>query len=442
MSNEYPSDSTPSLTRRELFGIPAALALAGATHPGTAVAAEMKKIAVVTTVYYRRGSHSEWIAGRLLEGYDYNGKRHEPRVKIVSMYTHQVPENDMSREMAAKHGFTIYPTVREALTQGGNDLAVDGVVMIGEHGNYHSNIKGQKYYPRWYLYRQIMDVFRKSGRAVPVFTDKHFSVEWNEAKWMYDQSHELGFPLMAGSSLPVIYRIPALELELETPIEKAVALHPGGKEYAFHGIEVLQCMVERRRGGETGVAAVQCLEGRDEVWKWTDANPWAERLLGECLKRCPEREPGNPRDYVRNPFLFILEYCDGVQALVYSLSGNKLRSWAFAADIEGKKEPISTQLWICLVAGKRVCALYRGNDGNRQGILPCGAYITDHGSVSLFDGLELRKRPSFAKRPPSKNALSEYYLPCAGRTVIQSRPTAGNYRRDVVRCIKDAYIKK
>jgi hypothetical protein len=348
----YSSDLTLSLTRRELFGIPAALALAGTAHPGTALAAERKKIAVVTTIY-NPGSHSAWLAGGLLEGYDYNGKWLDPRVQIVSMYTDQVPDNDMSREMAANHGFTIYPTVRETLTLGGNELAVDGVVLIGEHGIYHTNIKGQKYYPRWYLYKQIMDVFRKSGRTIPVFTDKHLSVEWNEAKWMYDQSHELGFPLMAGSSLPVIYRIPALELELETPIEKAVALHPGGKEYAFHGIEVLQCMVERRRGGETGVAAVQCLEGRDEVWKWTDANPWAERLLGECLKRCPERKPGNPRDYVQDPYLFILEYRDGLKAVVYSLGGNELNSWAFAADISGKEKPVSTQFWIFPIRGKR-----------------------------------------------------------------------------------------
>ena len=349
MSNYSRTNSHSVLTRRQLLRIPMVITLAGNVATDSALAAERPKIAVITTVYRRPTSHSAWIAGRLLEGYDYNGKRHEPRLEVVSMYTDQVPESDMSREKAAMHGFTIYPTVREALMLGGNDLAVDGVVFIGEHGDYHTNIKGQKYYPRWYLYRQIIDVFRKTGRAVPVFNDKHLSVEWNEAKWMYNQSRELGFPMMAGSSLPVAYRDPQLELELETPIERAVALHYGGKEsYGFHGLEVLQCMMERRRGGETGVAAVQCLEGKDEVWKWTDANPWAERLLNECLKRCPERKPGNPRDYVRDPILFILEYRDGVRALVYSLRGNDLRSWAFAADIQGKKEPVSTQFWTSL----------------------------------------------------------------------------------------------
>ena len=82
----------------------------------------------------------------------------------------------------------IFDSVREALTLGGKELAVDGVVLVGEHGDYHTNIRGQKYYPRWWLYQQIINVFRQSKRSVPVFNDKHLSTDWDEAKWMYDQS--------------------------------------------------------------------------------------------------------------------------------------------------------------------------------------------------------------------------------------------------------------
>ena len=48
----------------------------------------------------------------------------------------------------AFEGIPIFDTVSEALTLGGKELAVDGVVLVGEHGIYHSNLKGQKYYPR------------------------------------------------------------------------------------------------------------------------------------------------------------------------------------------------------------------------------------------------------------------------------------------------------
>ncbi|MFC1693605.1 hypothetical protein ACFL1R_08890 [Candidatus Latescibacterota bacterium] len=352
MTNFHPSYYLSPLTRRQLLGIPLASALTGMA--GNVLAGELKKAAVVTTVYYRWGSHSEWIVGRLLDGYFYYGKHCDPRVEVVSMYTDQVPENDMSREKSTKHGFTIYPTIRETLTLGGEDLAVDGVLLIGEHGNYHWNIKEQKLYPRWYFYKQIIDVFRETGRTVPVFNDKHFSVEWNEAKWMYDQSREMGFPLMAGSSVPVEYRNPPLEFDLETPIEKAVLVYRGGKEsHGFHALDVLQCMVERRKGGETGIASVQCLENMP-VWKWTDANPWAGRLLNEALSRCSGRKPGNPRDIVKRPIIFLLNYNDGFQAAVYLLNGLDIGVSGFAAEVRGKSEPDSTEFWICLRPGKQV----------------------------------------------------------------------------------------
>ncbi|MFC1693742.1 hypothetical protein ACFL1R_09585 [Candidatus Latescibacterota bacterium] len=327
-----------SITRRELFGIHLAFALTGMSKNGKTE--ERKKVAAIITEY-RRNSHAEVIVGRMLKGYYYYGKRSTPRVQIVSMYTDQVPDNDMSRELAAKHGFIIYPSVREALTLGSNKLAVDGVVFIGEHGNYPWNMKEQHLYPRYWLYKQIMAVFQESKRVVPVFSDKFFSYDFYEAKWMYDQSRELNFPLMAGSSTPLVWRKPELELDLETPIEKAVITAHGGKEsYGFHSLEALQCMVERRRGGETGISAVQCKEGA-AVWKWTDANSWAEPLLNEAMERCPEAKEGSPRDNVKHPILFLLDYRDGLQAAVYMLNGH-LSSRAFAAIISGKKEPVST----------------------------------------------------------------------------------------------------
>jgi hypothetical protein len=325
------------LKRREL------LMLAGfGTLP--VFGAGKKKIATVITEY-RRNSHGDVIVGRLLEGYEYYGQMREPRVQVVSMYTDQVPENDMSRAMSARHGFKIFPTVREALTLGSDRLAVDGVVLIGEHGKYPDNKKGQKLYPRYELYKQIIEVFRTSKRAVPVFTDKHLSVEWEKAKWMYDQSRELRFPLMAGSSLPVAWRKPPLELELDAPVDRAVCCFYGGKEsYGFHALEALQCMVERRKGGETGVAAVQCLEGA-EVWKWSDANTWAARLLKTALARSEALKPGSPRDNVKAPILFLLEYRSGLPAAVYLLNGH-VEDCTFAANIRGRSEPVSTLIWL------------------------------------------------------------------------------------------------
>ena len=303
-----------------------------------------KRVATIVTEY-RLNSHADVIAGRLIEGYEYEGKRHEPAVQVVSMYTDQVPKNDLSRGLAAKHDVKIYPTVRDTLTLGGNKLAVDAVVLIGEHGDYPENEKGQKLYPRYRLYQQIIEVFRASGRGVPVYSDKHFSTDWAQAKQMYDEARELRFPLMAGSSLPVSWRRPPLELDMRAPMEHAVTVFYGGKEaYGFHALEALECMVEHRKGGETGIASVECLEG-PAVWTWTDAQPWAARLLNAALARSETKKPGSPRENVKTPILFRLQYRSGLSAAVYILNGH-CEDCTFAADIKDRSEPAATEIWL------------------------------------------------------------------------------------------------
>jgi hypothetical protein len=232
-------------------------------------------------------------------------------------------------------GIPIFNTVSEALTLAGKELAVDGVVLVGEHGNYHTNLKGQKYYPRWWLYQQIIRVFEQSKRSVPVFNDKHFSTSWDEAKWMFDKSRELDFPLYGGSSIPFYYRKPEIELDIDTPIKASVVAGSAGDEGSlFHCVDVLQCFVERRKGGETGVESVQCIQG-PETWKWTDRNPWAAKLL-DAVRTSFDLKPGHFQETVREPRVSIVQYRDGTKAAIYSVSGV---GWTYAGDIEERKDP-------------------------------------------------------------------------------------------------------
>lgn len=305
-------------------------------------AARKPKIAAILTEY-RPVSHADVWVTALLEGYD-NGQPRTPSVEVASMYVDQFPDKDMSRAMAAKHGVRMTPSIAEALTLGTDKLAVDGVLLMAEHGKYPVNQKGQTQYPRYEFYRQIVDVFRRTGKTAPVFCDKHLSYDWEKAKWMYDQARELKFPFMAGSSIPLTWRMPPLELDLGTPVEHAVVASYGPKEsYGFHAVETLQCMVERRAGGETGIRAVRCIEG-PEVWTWTAAKPWAAKLLDAALERAEPRKPGNPKDNVREPILFVLEYRDGLESAVYLLNGH-IEGWTFAASIRGRTEIPSTRFW-------------------------------------------------------------------------------------------------
>ena len=289
------------------------------------------KVAAIVTEFRHR-SHADVICTRIRDGYYPNGRRQEPRTRIVSMYTDQVPRDDMSRGFAHRKRYTIYPTVEGALTLGGDRLAVDAVLLIGEHGDYPVNERGQKLYPRHRLFREIADIFRNAGRSVPLFCDKHLSYSWDKAKQMYDWARELTVPFMAGSSIPVTVRTPELLIPSGATIKRAVQTGYGPLDaYGFHTLESLQCMVERRSGGETGVASVEMLEG-DAVWQWHDGRGnWSKPLLEQALARDPAGALGSR---CSDSAVFVLKYRDGLEAAAYMLN-NCVRGWNFAAEVDG-----------------------------------------------------------------------------------------------------------
>ncbi len=322
--------------------IPAAAAGPAARTPASpGPDAPRKKIAGLSTAYYVR-SHSDNFITRFLEGYWINERYYPPPCDVVSLYVDQVRSNDISRKLSMAYGFRIYPSIADALTLGTGKLAVDGVLLIAEHGNYPVNDKLQKLYPRYEFMQQVVEVFRRSGRAVPVYCDKHFSYDWKKAKWMYDQSRELGFPMMAGSSGSVTFRRPELDFPLETEFEDALAINGAWVEDGgiIHPTEVLQSFVERRKGGETGIRAVQRVEGA-AVWKAGDEGRWSRELLAAGLARRQKVIPGRPEELVKNPVACFLEYNDGFRATVLMLGG-MVNEEIVAFRVKGRREIAST----------------------------------------------------------------------------------------------------
>ncbi len=355
----------PCLSRRTFLhgaaGLVAGLALGAAelprSQPPPRPGPARKKLAVVTTAYFYL-SHAYHVCGRFFNGYLRDGRMHYPDFAVAGMYVEQQRDNDLSRELSRKHGFTLYPDVAGALTLGGDRLAVDGVLLIGEHGDYPYNDKGQKLYPRYELFQKIVAVFRASGRSVPVFCDKHLSYDRAKAREMFATARQVGFPFMAGSSLPVTWRRPELELPLGVPLTDAVVASRGELEiYGIHALEALQCMVERRARGQQGVRAVTCLEG-DAVWKAGDAGTWSWELLEHALGRSPSLNVGDVRDncrqflpppgrptFPRGPVAFVVEYRDGFRATALLLNGH-VDDTTFAARVRGEAKPVSTLFYL------------------------------------------------------------------------------------------------
>ncbi len=319
-----------------------------------------KKLAVITTVW-RPVSHAWHMAERFLVGYPIKGQWHKPALEVVSAYVDQTPENDLSRKRSEEFGFKIYPSIAAALRRGGDKLAVDAVLIIGEHGDYPTNEFGQKKYPRHEFFKQVTDVFKKDGRTAPVFNDKHLSWKWEWAKEMVETARKLDFPFLAGSSLPVTWRLPAIDMPHGAEVEEVLCLAMGGVDsYDFHGLEATQCMVERRRGGETGVVALQGLRG-ESVWRALEAGSWraggwSPELFESCLCRSqtltqpPTFSDRHPtvkqiRAWVEDPVAYRYEYADGLKATMLLMNG-LVNDFTFAARLKGQAEPLSTLFYL------------------------------------------------------------------------------------------------
>lgn len=318
-----------------------------------------KRIAIVTTLWSYL-SHGQHMGDRFLVGYPMDGRWQSPRTQVVSAFVAQKPDSDLSASRSQEFGFTVYPSIAEALRCGGKQLAVDAVVVIGEHGEYPRNDKGQILYPRYEFFQEAVKVFEQDGRSVPMFNDKHLSYSAELAARMVQDSKRLNFPFLAGSSVPVSYRNPSVDLPYGAQVAEALAIGMGTVDHtAFHVYEGLQAMLERRQGGESGVRSVQLLEGA-AVWQAGREGRWSMRLLEAALSRSDSlggdsELDSRPQDLVRNgkmpqmldeePHIAILiEYNDAVRAAVLMLNGI-VGDFNAAVQLKGD-QIVSTQFYL------------------------------------------------------------------------------------------------
>ena len=314
---------------------------------------DKKRIAVIATVYTYL-SHAQHFADRFMVGYPHEGEWRSSQVKVVSLYVEQKPEGNQSQDRAREFGFEVYPTIAEALRCGKDQLAVDGILIIGEHGDYPRNELDQVLYPRYEFFKACVQVFEEEGRSVPIYNDKHLSYSFEKAKEMVDDGSRLDFPILAGSSLPVTWRLPDLELPLDCQLEEALMVGVGGSDpMDYHALEAMQCMIERRQGGESGVKAVQLIEG-EAVWEAEKDGRWSMDLLEAALSRsdtpCGRTdEDGRTQDLIRtgelyrlveNPVAYLIEHRDGFNSVLLMLNG-AVRDYCFAGRLNGQL--VSTQ---------------------------------------------------------------------------------------------------
>lgn len=341
-----------NIRRREFLAGTSAIAISSVTGRSFSYAEERRpKVAAIFTELRHR-SHAFNILMNLMGTCLFRGKRVDPGVDVVSWFADQFPANDMARETSQRLRVPLFDSIDKALCLGTQKLAVDAVLLIGEHGEYPTNELGQKMYPRKQFFDQIVATMKRSQRSVPIFNDKHLSYRWDWAKQMYDQARTLGIPLMAGSSVPLAERRPPMELPDNAKVIEAVAIHGGGREvYDFHGLEVLQSVIEARRGGETGISRVEFLTG-DAYEKAKRDNRWSADLVAAAMaaerdsamqrqaRSIKQTEPV-PAEKPPEEHALLVTYKDGTRGAVLKI-GTSSDRWNFACRTDGQTEPLAT----------------------------------------------------------------------------------------------------
>lgn len=302
------------------------------------------KVAAIIADWYAN-SHPEVIVGRIIKGYRLDGTGEFPNLTLASVYRDRPTEKDVTPALAERYHFIIAPSVEAALTLGTGALAVDGVILCTEHGVYPLAPNGQMQFAHRRLFAEIAAVFRRCGRVVPVFIDKHIADNREDTHWIVDTAKAMKIPLMAGSSVPMSWRHPATDVAKNARLRQIVGLSYGGLDaYSFHGLEMVQALAERRRGGETGVKSVRCLEGKS-VWE-AAGRDYDPALLDAALARLEidYRRGRTLQKAVPDPVLYVIDYRDGLRVNLFTLNG-AVGEWSAAWRYRSGKID-STLCWV------------------------------------------------------------------------------------------------
>jgi len=392
--------------------------------PDAQLSKKPRLAAVVTS--YKKYLHPQHVVDRLLDGYGWDGTYHRPQMEVASLYVDQRGDGDLFQERADRHPeMKICPTIEEALTLGTSKLAVDGVVVVAEHGVYPLSENGIMMRPHYEFFEKITNVYRSSGRAVPYFNDKELSWRWDWSKKMVDVSHELGFPFQSGSSLAVTWRIPSVEFPLGATVKEAVSVGYGGMtSYDFHGLETLQCMVERRKGGESGVEWIQTYT-KEDFWKAYQDGVWSQDLVKSALSRSSTLRPADPtftnifppieqmKAIVPDPIAYQYKHRDGLLSTMILMNG-MVRDFTFAADIDGYSKPFSTQMYLPMPDGRTTLASFFSplvNNAEQMFLTGKATYPIERNLLTsglLIEGVESYKQ---GKRLETPNLAAVRYQP-------------------------------
>lgn len=333
-------------TRRRFLASAAAMTVGAGAAPAVGVGSPARRpIAVLGTVY-RPLSCLYHLAGRFLHGAVRDGRSWLPDHFIQSLWVEQSPENDLSRGICKKFGIQRARSIPDALLRGGK-LAVNGVLIVAEHGNYPRNDRGQVLYPRAAMFRQVVAAFQTAGATAPVFVARQLSHRFEEAVEMVETAAKHAIPLMAGSAFSSIRTTPPRSAVGDSPIGDLLMAGCGPLEsFGFDAMEWMHSMLARSFGRCPGIVSVRCRSGSD-VWAAGDRGEWAWPLLHEALAHAQSANLGDVRDNVGSiampgmpatpPIGITVEFANGTRGTGLLLNGHLQENVAALQHQDGRR---------------------------------------------------------------------------------------------------------
>lgn len=303
------------------------------------------RIAVITTAF-TPSSHCDVIVRRWLEplpsdvDYEWPG----PSSQIASLFVMQEAGGEEGLALCKRHGVRLCRSIREALTENSEFLTVDAVMLLAEHGDFPHNALGQKLYPRKELLDEILAIFERSEKGVPLYFDKHFSWDPVSVREMYWALEDRKIPWFGGSSLSLCPKEPPPG-DLQGANFQEVVMTTWGdlEDYLFHALEVLESVVEQREGGETGIHSV--IAWKDgQAWEAMDHGEFSRDLLDAALAVVPGNAAvtfqSRKHRLTQEIQVFQLRYRDGLKATIVRLPG-LVRKWAVGCRFAGREKTVA-----------------------------------------------------------------------------------------------------
>lgn len=340
-----------------MSGLVSSPARTGSLARGPAI---VPRVAVLAPAFGPR-SLARALAERLARGGPSGGRWLPAAVELVSVYAQRPEARAEAESLARTLGARATDALEDALGlrgDGGDEAGntpVEGLVVVGSSDVLSGAERRTTAAEAAELLQKAQEALATLKRGLPIFVAPGLAAELSKARELLEGARRLGGTIHAGSLLPLLPRLPELDLTGKR-VQETMLVVPGTADVLGPSVvDAALALVAGRQGGERGVKALSWLEG-ERVWRAFEEGRLSRRLLGAALSRSDDLqgltlEDGRTQDMLGSgeverrasrPAACLIEHVDGLVSSVV-LVGGAVGGHTFAARVSGT-QIVSTQL--------------------------------------------------------------------------------------------------